>query len=118
MNPRGLRDLDPLGNHKHPCASREGVYIGFCRALNLVDPSDSSYNLYIYIKVKVNEYTKSYFWTYFSPGGYAACTGKLSPMVVVAAYEEMVAMIESLQCCNNSIPQLPKTFRIWLTIPH
>ena len=46
MNPRGLRDLDPLGNHKHPCASRAGVYIGFCGALNPVDPSDSSYNLY------------------------------------------------------------------------
>ena len=29
MNPRGLRDLDPLGNHEHPCASRAGVYIGF-----------------------------------------------------------------------------------------
>ena len=47
MNPHGLRDLDPLGNHKHPCASRAGVYIGFRRALNPVDPSDSSYNLYV-----------------------------------------------------------------------
>ena len=49
MNPRGLWDLEPLGNHKHLCASHTGVYIGFHRALNLVNPSDSSYNLYIYI---------------------------------------------------------------------
>ena len=47
MNPRGLRDLDPLGNHKHPCASRAGVYIGFRGHLNPVDPSVSSYNLYL-----------------------------------------------------------------------
>ena len=47
MNPWGLWDLDPLGNHKHPCASRAGVYIGFRGALNPVDPSDSSYNLYL-----------------------------------------------------------------------
>ena len=39
----------PLGNHKHPCASRADVYIGFRGYLNPVDPSDSSYNLYIYI---------------------------------------------------------------------
>ena len=38
MNPQGLQDLEPLGNHKHPCASRAGVYIGFCGALNPVDP--------------------------------------------------------------------------------
>ena len=44
MNPWGLWDLDPLGNHKHPCASRTGVYIGFRGALN---PVDSSYNLYL-----------------------------------------------------------------------
>ena len=49
MNPWGLWDLDPLGNHKHLCASRTGVYIGFRGALNLVDPSDSLYNLYLYI---------------------------------------------------------------------
>ena len=48
MNLRGLRDLDPLGNHKHPCTSRTGVYIGFRGALSPVDPSDSSYNLYLY----------------------------------------------------------------------
>ena len=48
MNPRGLWDLDPLGNHEHPCASRTVVYIGFHGALNPVDPSDSSYNLYLY----------------------------------------------------------------------
>ena len=47
MNPRGLRDLDPLGNHKHPCASRVGVYIGFRGHLNPVDLSVSSYNLYL-----------------------------------------------------------------------
>ena len=47
MNPQGLRDLDPLGNHKHPCASGAGVYIGFRGHLNHVDPSVSSYNLYI-----------------------------------------------------------------------
>ena len=34
MNPRGLRDLDPLENHKHPCASHAGVYIGFRACLN------------------------------------------------------------------------------------
>ena len=44
---RGLRDLDLLGNHKHPCASRAGVYIGFRGYLNPVDPSVSSYNLYL-----------------------------------------------------------------------
>ena len=29
MKTSGLRDLDPLGNHEHPCALRAGVYIGF-----------------------------------------------------------------------------------------
>ena len=42
MNPRGLRDLDSLGNHKHPCASRAGIYIGFRGHLDPVDPSVSS----------------------------------------------------------------------------
>ena len=51
MNPRGLRDLDPLGNHKHSCASRAGVYIGFRGHLNPVDPSVSSYNLYLYLGI-------------------------------------------------------------------
>ena len=32
-----------IGNHKHPCTSRAGVYIGFCGHLNPVDPSVSSY---------------------------------------------------------------------------
>ena len=45
----GLRDLDPLGNHKHPCTSRVGVYIGFRGALNLIDLSISSYNLYLHV---------------------------------------------------------------------
>ena len=45
----GLRDLDPLGNHKHPCTSHVGVYIGFCGALNPIDPSTSSYNLYLHV---------------------------------------------------------------------
>ena len=47
MNPWGLRDLDPLGNHKHLCALRAGVYIGFQGHLNPVDPLVSSYNLYL-----------------------------------------------------------------------
>ena len=29
MKTSGLRDLDPLGNHEHPCALHAGVYIGF-----------------------------------------------------------------------------------------
>ena len=49
MKPSGLRDLDPLGNHKHPCASRVGVSIGFREALNPVDPSVSLYNLYLHL---------------------------------------------------------------------
>ena len=35
--PSGLRDLDPFGNHKHPCASHTGVYIGFRGHLNPVN---------------------------------------------------------------------------------
>ena len=53
MNPQGLWDLDPLGNHKHLCALCAGVYIGFRGDLNPVDPSVSSYNLYIYAHTKV-----------------------------------------------------------------
>ena len=47
--PRGVRDLDPLGNHKHPRASHAGVYIGFCGNVNPKDPSVLSYNLYLSI---------------------------------------------------------------------
>ena len=44
MKPSGLRDIDPLRNHKYPCASHMGVYIGFHGAINLVDPLVSLYN--------------------------------------------------------------------------
>ena len=45
----GLQDLDPLGNHKHPCTLHPGVYTGFHGALNPIDPSISSYNLYLHV---------------------------------------------------------------------
>ena len=37
MKPRGLRDLDPPGNHKHPCVKRKGVH-DFQGNLNPVGP--------------------------------------------------------------------------------
>ena len=37
MKPRGLRDLDPPGNHKHPCVKRKGVH-DFQGNLNPIGP--------------------------------------------------------------------------------
>ena len=42
MKPKGLRDLEPHGNHKHPRAKRKGVY-GFQGYLNPVGPRVSLY---------------------------------------------------------------------------
>ena len=47
MKPRGLWDLDARGNlYKHPCAKCKGVY-GFQGDLNPIDPSVSSYKVFI-----------------------------------------------------------------------